>query len=92
MEQDALFQALDSPYRRGILRLLQGGELSAGEIASRFDVSQPSISRHLDVLKRARLISARRDANQIIYSLNPPAMAQAADCLAGLLGAGGAAR
>lgn len=87
MEQDALFQALDNSYRRGILRLLQGGELSAGEIASRFDVSQPSISRHLDVLKRARLITARRDANQIIYSLNPPALAQAASCLSELFSA-----
>ncbi len=87
MEQDALFQALDNSYRRGILRLLQGGELSAGEIANRFDVSQPSISRHLDVLKRARLITARRDANQIIYSLNQPAMAQAASCLSELFSA-----
>ena len=44
--------------------------MSAGEIADHFDISQPSISRHLDVLKRAEIVTAERKANQIIYSLN----------------------
>ena len=58
---DDFFQALASPYRREIIRLLKWKTLSAGEIADQFDISQPSVSRHLDILKRA---------NQIFYSLN----------------------
>ena len=67
---DDFFQALASPYRREIIRLLKWKNLSAGEIAERFDISQPSISRHLDVLKRAEIVTTERRANQIIYSLN----------------------
>lgn len=69
MRED-FFQALASPYRREIIRLLKWKNLSAGEIAEHFDISQPSISRHLDVLKRAEIVTAERKANQIIYSLN----------------------
>ena len=67
---DEFFQALASPYRREIIKLLKWKNLSAGEIAEHFDISQPSISRHLDVLKRAEIVTAERKANQIIYSLN----------------------
>lgn len=67
---DDFFQALSSPYRREIIKLLKWKNLSAGEIAEHFDISQPSISRHLDVLKRAEIVTAERKANQIIYSLN----------------------
>lgn len=79
MENDDFFQALVSPYRREILRLLRGGSLSAGEISRHFDISQPSISRHLDILKRSGLIDSQRRANQIIYSLNPSAVEKGAD-------------
>lgn len=44
--------------------------MSAGEIADHFNISQPSISRHLDVLKRAEIVTSERRSNQIIYSLN----------------------
>lgn len=74
MESDDFFQALVSPYRREILRLLRKGSLSAGEISGHFNISQPSISRHLDILKRTGLIDSQRRANQIIYSLNPSAV------------------
>lgn len=69
MKED-FFQALASPYRREIIRLLKWQNLSAGEIAEKFSISQPSISRHLDVLKQAEIITAKRRGNQIIYSLN----------------------
>lgn len=69
MNED-FFQALSSPYRREIIRLLKWKNLSAGEIAEHFEISQPSISRHLDVLKRAEIVTAERKANQMIYSLN----------------------
>lgn len=67
---DEFYQALASQYRREIIKLLKWRNLSAGEIADHFDISQPSISRHLDVLKRAEIVTAERKANQIIYSLN----------------------
>ena len=67
---DEFYQALASPYRREIIKLLKWKNLSAGEISEHFKISQPSISRHLDVLKRAEIVTAERKANQVIYSLN----------------------
>lgn len=63
-------RALADPTRREILRALRGGDLSAGEIAARFDMTAPSISHHLNVLKDTGLIQAERDGRHIIYSLN----------------------
>ena len=68
--RDDFFQALASPYRREIIRLLKWRTLSAGEIAGHFDIAQPSVSRHLEVLKNAGIITSRRQANQVIFSLN----------------------
>jgi DNA-binding transcriptional ArsR family regulator len=64
-----LFEALAQPKRREILRLLRSGEMSAGEIASRFDVTQPAVSQHLKVLKGAGLISERRDGTRRLYQV-----------------------
>ncbi len=64
-----IFAALAHPTRRQILQDLKTGEMAAGEIASRFSASGPTISRHLSVLRQAGLISERRDANRILYSL-----------------------
>lgn len=65
-----VFRALADPTRRQILEDLRaGGELAAGEIAGRFAISAPSISRHLGVLKGAGLVTERRDGNRILYSL-----------------------
>jgi ArsR family transcriptional regulator, arsenate/arsenite/antimonite-responsive transcriptional repressor len=64
-----LFKALQDPTRRGILELLRKGDLNAGEIADAFRMSKPTISYHLDLLKQARLVSARRDGQFIVYSL-----------------------
>jgi DNA-binding transcriptional ArsR family regulator len=64
-----VFAALAHPTRRRILQDLVGGELAAGEIASAFDASGPTISRHLGVLRQAGLVGERRDANRILYSL-----------------------
>jgi len=70
MDDDAgVFKALADPTRRQILQDLQAGELGAGEIASRFAISAPSISRHLGVLKSSGLVVERREANRVIYSL-----------------------
>jgi DNA-binding transcriptional ArsR family regulator len=70
MPDDApVFRALADPTRRQVLQELRGGELAAGEIADRFPISGPSISRHLAILKSAGLVRERRDANRIMYSL-----------------------
>jgi DNA-binding transcriptional ArsR family regulator len=66
---DLLFKALQDPTRRGILDMLGKRDLNAGEIAEAFRMSKPSISHHLDLLKQAKLVSARRDGQFIIYSL-----------------------
>jgi DNA-binding transcriptional ArsR family regulator len=65
----SVFRALADSTRRQILQELRSGELAAGEIAGRFPISGPSISRHLGVLKGAGLIRERREANRILYSL-----------------------
>lgn len=68
-DESGAFRALADPTRRQILEDLRGGELAAGEIAGRFAISAPSISRHLGVLKGAGLVTERRDGNRIIYRL-----------------------
>jgi len=68
-DQTGVFRALADPTRRQILTDLRDGELAAGEIAARFTISGPSISRHLSVLKGAGLVTERREANRILYSL-----------------------
>lgn len=65
-----LFHAMSHPCRREIIRLLRWQNLSAGEIVAHFDMAQPSVSRHLDVLKKAELVTAERRGTQMIYSLN----------------------
>jgi DNA-binding transcriptional ArsR family regulator len=68
-QEAGVFRALADSTRRQILEELRAGELSAGEIAGRFPISGPSVSRHLGVLKTAGLIRERRAANRIFYSL-----------------------
>ncbi len=68
-DQTSVFRALADPTRRQILQDLRAGERTAGEIAARFPISGPSVSRHLTVLKAAGLVIERRDANRIFYSL-----------------------
>jgi DNA-binding transcriptional ArsR family regulator len=65
-----VFKALSDPTRREILRLLSGGERTAGELASSFDMTKPSMSHHFSILKEADLIQSRRDGQQIYYCLN----------------------
>ncbi|MBC7853738.1 MAG: winged helix-turn-helix transcriptional regulator [Pirellulaceae bacterium] len=65
-----VFKALADPTRREILRLLGQGEMSAGDLAEKFDMTKPSMSHHFAVLKEADLVVCRRDGQQQIYSLN----------------------
>jgi len=70
-----VFRALADPTRRQILQDLRDGELAAGEIAGRFAISGPSVSRHLAVLKAAGLVRDRRDGNRILYALEQDRLA-----------------
>jgi DNA-binding transcriptional ArsR family regulator len=65
-----LFKALNDSTRRQILELLKEKDLTAGEIAAHFNISKPSISHHLDLLKRADLVIGIRQGQFISYSLN----------------------
>jgi DNA-binding transcriptional ArsR family regulator len=64
---EAALRAIAEPRRRRILQLVTDEELSAGEIASHFDVSRPAISQHLTVLKGAGLVTERREGTRRLY-------------------------
>jgi DNA-binding transcriptional ArsR family regulator len=66
----ATFQALADPTRRAVLDLLRRGALPAGQIAREFPVSRPAISKHLRLLRRARLVEERREGRHRLYRLN----------------------
>src|SRR5262245_7714186 len=70
MRMNEAFKALADPTRREVLRLLRGGEMTAGELAEKFDMSKPSMSHHFSTLKQADLIGSRREGQQIYYFLN----------------------
>lgn len=72
-----IFHALDDSTRRRILELLKKQDLSAGEIASEFEMTKPSVSHHLDILKQAGLVIAIRRGQFQVYSLNLSVMDEA---------------
>jgi DNA-binding transcriptional ArsR family regulator len=65
-----LFKALNDATRREILTLLKEGDKTAGEIADHFNISKPSISHHLDLLKQAGLVEAEKQGQFVLYTLN----------------------
>jgi len=78
---EAALRAIAEPRRRTILRLVGSEELSAGEIASHFEVSRPAISQHLTVLKGAGLLSERREGTRRLYLARPEGLAELRDFL-----------
>ncbi|SFK77349.1 autorepressor SdpR family transcription factor [Rhodanobacter glycinis] len=70
MKQQEVFKAMADPTRRAILKRLQGGSLTAGEIGAAFDITPASLSHHFAVLKRADLVRTERRGQYIVYSLN----------------------
>jgi DNA-binding transcriptional ArsR family regulator len=76
-------QALAEPRRREILQLIRDRELSAGDIASGFDVSRPAISQHLGVLKEAGLVSERREGTKRFYRARPEGLKELREFLEG---------
>ncbi len=65
-----IFKALSDPTRRRILELLMEKDMNAGEIAECFDISKPSISHHLTILKNTGLIQDERQGQKLLYSIN----------------------
>lgn len=67
---NTLFKALNDPTRREILELLKEKDMTAGDIADKFNISKPSISHHLDLLRQADLVMSVKEGQFILYSLN----------------------
>lgn len=80
---EAALRAIAAPRRRQILALVREGELTAGEIASHFDVTRPAISQHLNVLKEAGLVNERRNGTRRLYRARPEGLAELKDFLEG---------
>ena len=69
-DMNGLFKALDDPSRRKILELLREGDKTAGEIADAFEMTKPSISYHLDLLRQGGLVISVKRGQYVYYSLN----------------------
>ncbi len=82
---NTIFKALNDSTRRKILRMLREREMTAGEIADAFQISKPSISHHLDLLKRADLVMCERKGQFLIYSLNTTVLEDTANWLLDLM-------
>ncbi len=72
-----IFKALGDPTRREILKLLNKGDLTAGEIAEHFEMSKPAITKHLDILREAELVSSEKKGQYVIYSINVTVLQEA---------------
>src|SRR5918996_436300 len=73
---EAALKAIALPRRRQILTLVRDGELTSGEIAAHFEVTQPAISQHLNVLKEAGLVSERRSGTRRLYRARPEGLGE----------------
>ncbi|HKI44188.1 MAG TPA: autorepressor SdpR family transcription factor [Balneolales bacterium] len=82
---NTIFKALNDSTRRKILRMLREKEMTAGDIADAFQISKPSISHHLDLLKRADLVMCERKGQFLIYSLNTTVLEETANWLLDLM-------
>jgi|SRR5579862_3992300 DNA-binding transcriptional ArsR family regulator len=71
MQADKIFEALASGQRRKILAYLSKAQLTTSELAERFGMTAPSMSRHLSVLENAELVTSRRQGQKVLYQINP---------------------
>jgi DNA-binding transcriptional ArsR family regulator len=83
-----LFKALSHPARREIISALDAGPMASGDIAAMFDMSWPTVTGHLNVLKEAGLVEAERQGSSIRYRLNISAAEEAVSFLLGLMNPG----
>ena len=89
LQLDRTIRALGDPTRREILRVLRGGDLTAGELSSLFPITDASVSHHLSVLKEAGLVQAERNGRNIVYSLDSTVFQQALEELMSFFEIGG---
>jgi DNA-binding transcriptional ArsR family regulator len=80
--RDRIFQALGDPSRRAIFETLARGEAVVKDLTERFDISQPAVSQHLATLKRAGLVSGRREGRNVYYRVEPKGMKPLIDWMA----------
>lgn len=83
------WKALADPTRRKILALLKKGDMNAGDIAAEFNMTKPSISNHLNILKQADLVDSQKKGQNVIYSLNTSVLEDLMDLLSKLTNRGG---
>lgn len=69
-------QALSEPHRMAIVAMLADGERPAGDFVDALPISQPTVSKHLSVLREAGLVTVRKDAQRRLYRLNPAPLAE----------------
>jgi ArsR family transcriptional regulator, arsenate/arsenite/antimonite-responsive transcriptional repressor len=84
MRTQEVFKAIADPTRRRVLKLLQGGSKTAGELAQAFEITKGSLSHHFNVLKAADLVRCERRGQQLVYSLNTTVFEDMAALLADL--------
>ncbi|GGE77717.1 ArsR/SmtB family transcription factor [Nesterenkonia cremea] len=77
----SVFSAVAEPHRRQILDLLREGEMSAGELVERMDLSQPGVSKHLKALREAGLVAVRVHGRRRVYALEPEPLEEIVDWL-----------
>ena len=70
LRTEEVFRAISDPTRRRVLKLLQRGSKTAGELSESFDITKGSLSHHFNVLKAADLVRSERRGQTIVYSLN----------------------
>jgi DNA-binding transcriptional ArsR family regulator len=80
-----IFKALSDPTRREILRLLRAGDMSAGELADKFDLAKSTLSAHFTVLKHAGLIVQEKKKTTVVYSLNISAVEEITAAVIGMV-------
>jgi ArsR family transcriptional regulator len=85
MQTQHVFRALADPNRRKILKLLQRGSLSAGELAEQFSIGKASLSHHFAILRAADLVRSERRGQRIVYSLNTTVLEDVAALLLDVL-------
>lgn len=81
LPEDSAFRALSDRTRREILRLLSARPHTVGALVERFHLSQPAMSRHLAVLRQAGLVLADRQGQNVVYSLDRPALRDLVEAL-----------
>lgn len=81
-----VWKALADPTRRKILKLLKKGSLNAGEIAAEFNMTKPSISNHLSILKQADLVDSEKIGQNVIYSFKTSVLEDMLKMLSDLTG------